>query len=70
MLLIRNSLINVSDIADVKGEEKMAQTHNWSFGFGSLQFTWWGILLLIAIIIVGVIGGIYMGKKWHKFIWR
>jgi uncharacterized membrane protein len=48
----------------------MAQTHNWSFGVGSLQFTWWGILLLIAIIIVGVIGGIYMGKKWHKFIWR
>ena len=47
MLLIRNSLINVSDIADVKGEEKMTDFKDW---LGQ------HIVLIIFVLIAFTIG--------------
>ena len=51
MLLIRNSLINVSDIADVKGEEKMTE-HTM------------GIIAAIWIIVVLVVSAMVFYSAW------
>ena len=54
MLLIRNSLINVSDIADVKGEEKM-------------EMSWW-MQIIVGVCLIGLM--IIFAKFWRGFVKR